>query len=142
MSRPTFQSIYMQLALLMAERSTCSRLSVGAVLTSSDYRRVLAVGYNGGASGMKNGCDNPKKKGNCGCIHAEDNLAANCIEPRETKKIAFITHAPCLVCAKRLVNLGGIEKVYYRYKYRCDEGIELLEKAGLNPIQTYRAIIY
>ena len=48
--RPSFESIYMGLAEAMAERSTCSRLKVGAVITSTDYRKVLAVGYNGNAA--------------------------------------------------------------------------------------------
>ena len=55
--RPTFEEIYLSLAFSLAERSTCKRLRVGTVITSTDYRKVLAVGYNGNASGLPNRCD-------------------------------------------------------------------------------------
>ena len=55
--RPSFETIYLQLAQILAARSTCSRLQVGTVITSLDYRKVLAVGYNGNATGLTNGCD-------------------------------------------------------------------------------------
>jgi len=54
--RPTFHEIYMELAKLMSRRSTCSRLQVGCAIVSQDFRHVLAVGYNGGASGQSNDC--------------------------------------------------------------------------------------
>ncbi|MCP4038631.1 MAG: cytidine deaminase, partial [bacterium] len=55
--RPSFESIYMDLARTLANRSTCIRLNVGTVITSTDYRKVLAVGYNGNATGLPNQCD-------------------------------------------------------------------------------------
>lgn len=130
MSRPSFEEIYIQLAFELAKRSTCKRLQVGTVITSTDYRKVLAVGYNGNASGLANTCDRDEA-GNCGCLHSEENAVINCDSPRDTRKIAFVTHLPCVACAKRLINLGGVKKIYYSKDYRCKDSIELLSKVNI-----------
>jgi deoxycytidylate deaminase len=65
--RPTFEAIYLAFAAQLAQRSTCGRLSVGCVITSTDFRYVYAVGYNGNAAGLKNGCDQDVP-GACGCV--------------------------------------------------------------------------
>ena len=128
--RPSFEAIYMQLAYALAERSTCSRLHVGTVITSTDYRRVLAVGYNGNASGLPNCCDRDEA-GNCGCLHSEENAVINCNAPRATEKMVFVTHLPCRLCAKRLINLGGIKKIYYSQEYRLRDSIDLFNQVGI-----------
>jgi len=128
--RPSFEAIYMQLAWLMSKRSTCKRLAVGCVITSPDYRKVIAVGYNGNASGLPNECDSPEP-GKCGCIHAEENAVINCDIPRSRPKIVFCSHLPCKACAKRLVNLGGVRKVYYDQDYRLKDGLEVLKAVGI-----------
>lgn len=128
----------MRYAGLLAERSTCLRgTKVGAVITTTDFRRVLAIGYNGNASGLPNTCDRtgPEAVGNCGCIHAEENAAISCTEPRSTEKIVFTTHLPCAACAKRLIQLGGVYKVYYLNDYRIKTGIELLQQVGITAQQ-------
>lgn len=124
MTRPSFESLYMHLAFALAERSTCARLQVGTVITSTDFRKVLAIGYNGNATGLANWCDR-EEPGNCGCLHSEENAIINCDAPRDTKKIVFVTHLPCGMCAKRLINLGNVEKVYYGRDYR-DTGSEYI----------------
>lgn len=123
-SRPSFQEIYMRLAITLAERSTCKRLQVGTVITSTDYRKVLAVGYNGNASGLPNTCDRDEA-GNCGCLHSEENAVINCDSPRVTEKVVFVTHLPCVMCAKRLINLGNVVKVFYAFDYRKRDAMEL-----------------
>ena len=110
--RPSFPEIYIQLAKTLATRATCTRLQVGTVITSTDFRKVLAVGYNGNAAGLPNTCDR-EEPGNCGCLHSEENAVINCDAPRSTEKIAFVTHLPCVQCAKRLINLGNAKAVYY-----------------------------
>jgi len=55
--RPSFEEVYIQFAETISRRSTCNRLAVGTVITTVDYRKVLAVGYNGNASGLDNTCD-------------------------------------------------------------------------------------
>lgn len=128
--RPTFPQIYMQLARTLAERSTCRRLQVGTVITSTDFRKVLAVGYNGNATGLRNGCDRDEP-GNCGCLHSEENAVINCDSPRMVEKIVFVTHLPCVACAKRLINLGNVREVYYGAEYRIRDSIQLLESVGI-----------
>ncbi len=128
--RPSFESIYLNLARTLAVRSTCSRLNVGTVITSTDYRKVLAVGYNGNATGLPNRCDR-EEPGNCGCLHSEENAVINCDSPRQVEKIVFVTHLPCVPCAKRLINLGNVRQVYYGQDYRIRDSIELLESVGI-----------
>lgn len=129
-NRPSFESIYLDLARTLANRSTCSRLNVGTVITSTDYRKVLAVGYNGNATGLPNQCDR-EEPGNCGCLHSEENAVINCDSPRQVEKIVFVTHLPCVSCAKRLINLGNVRQVYYGEDYRVRDAIELLESVGI-----------
>ncbi len=133
--RPTFDEVYIQFAETIARRSTCKRLAVGTVITTTDYRKVLAVGYNGNASGLANTCD-WDEAGNCGCLHSEENAVINCDAPRETKKFVYVTHLPCVACAKRLINLGNVEKVVYRNNYRKTEAVGLLRSVG---IEVFRA---
>ncbi|MBY0317031.1 MAG: hypothetical protein K2Q26_16045 [Bdellovibrionales bacterium] len=132
--RPSFEEIYMELAFALARRSTCTRLNVGTVITSTDYRKVLAIGYNGNAAGLPNTCDR-HEAGNCGCLHSEENAVINCDSPRATEKHVFVTHLPCSACAKRLINLGGVRKIFYQIQYRSLESIQLLESVNIQVIQ-------
>ena len=129
-TRPSFPTIYLQLAHTLAARSTCLRLQVGTVITSTDFRKVLAVGYNGNATGLPNRCDRDEP-GNCGCLHSEENAVINCDAPRSTEKVVFVTHLPCVMCAKRLINLGNVRDVYYDLDYRLRDSLALLETVGI-----------
>ncbi len=133
--RPSFEQIYLDLAFTLAKRSTCHRLQVGTVITSTDFRKVLAIGYNGNATGLHNGCDRDEA-GNCGCLHSEENAVINCDAPRFTEKMVFVTHLPCAQCAKRLINLGGVKKVYYGLDYRLKDSIEILSSVGIPCVST------
>lgn len=128
--RPSFEEIYMDLAFSLARRSTCKRLHVGTVVTSTDFRKVLAVGYNGNATGLPNGCDRDEP-GNCGCLHSEENAVINCDSPRLIEKLVFVTHMPCASCAKRLINLGNVCKIYYAREYRSRTSLELFSTVGI-----------
>ena len=128
--RPSFETIYMKLAMTMALRSTCKRLQVGTIITTVDFRKVLAVGYNGNASGLPNQCDT-QIPGQCGCLHSEENAAINCDSPRNVEKLVFVTHHPCVYCAKRLINLGNVKKVHYLHDYRNSSARELFELVGI-----------
>jgi len=132
--RPTFEAIYMGLARSLSARSTCLRLQVGCVITSVDYRKVLAIGYNGNASGLPNHCDRTGADavGNCGCLHAEENAVIHCDSPRQLEKLVFTTNLPCVACAKRLINLGNVRAVYFAEDYRIRDGAELLRLAGIS----------
>jgi dCMP deaminase len=131
--RPSFEEIYMRLAWMMAERSTCHRAQVGCVITSSDFRYVYGVGYNGNAAGLDHGCES-LEPGNCACVHGEINAIINCRAARTTPKLIFSTTLPCPMCSKYIINLGGVEKVYYGQDYRIRDGVEHLLKARI-PVQ-------
>lgn len=128
--RPSFQSIYLKLAETLSARSTCKRLQVGTVITSTDFRKVLAVGYNGNATGLPNSCDRDEP-GNCGCLHSEENAVINCDAPRHVEKYVFVTHLPCMACAKRLINLGNVKGVFYKEEYRLRDSVTVLESVGI-----------
>jgi dCMP deaminase len=137
MIRPTFESIYMGLAQGMSARSTCNRttsdgqlVKVGCAIVTPDWRKVIAVGYNGNAAGLPNECDSTEP-GACGCIHAEANAVVNCDSPRSTEKIVFSTHLPCVNCAKLLINLGNVREVLYLNAYRIRTGLELFDRVGI-----------
>lgn len=128
--RPSFESVYMNFAKAISERSSCHRLNVGTVITSTDFRKVLAVGYNGNAAGLPNGCDRDEA-GNCGCLHSEENAVINCDSPRFVEKYVFVTHLPCVACAKRLINLGNVKKVFFDTDYRKRDSVEILITTGI-----------
>ncbi len=128
--RPSFESVYMDFAKAISNRSSCKRLKVGTVVTSTDFRKVLAVGYNGNAAGLPNGCDRDEV-GNCGCLHSEENAAINCDSPRYVEKYVFVTHLPCSACAKRLINIGNVIKVFFLEDYRKRESVHLLATGGI-----------
>ena len=128
--RPTFPGIYLTLARSLAQRSTCVVDPVGAVITSIDFRKVLALGYRGNASGLANGCDHPGQP-DCGCLHAEENAVIQCDAPRAEPKIVFSSKLPCRACAKRLVNLGGVQDVYAPVEEHPADVLELLSSVGI-----------
>lgn len=131
--RPSFKRLYMALAFGMAKRSTCRRLSVGTLIVSEDYRQVFAVGYNGTATGLEHNCTG--SEGACGCLHSEENAIINCRAAREVPKLVFVTHLPCPMCAKRLINLGGVTTVYYTKPYRDTMAKHLLKLAQIRVFQ-------
>ena len=118
--RPSFPAIYLTLARSLAARSTCIVDPVGTVITSVDFRKVLAIGYRGNASGLPNECD--REGPDCGCLHGEENAVIHCDAPRSEPKIVFSTALPCRACAKRLINLGGVQDLYVAHQ---DEPIDI-----------------
>jgi dCMP deaminase len=133
MSRPSFHEICMKLAVSVSERSTCVRMKVGCVITTPDFRKVLSWGYNGNVAGGPNDCDRHGEEavGNCGCVHAEANAVVNCDAPRNTEKIVFCTHLPCVPCSKLLINLGNVRDVFYLNDYRIKDSLIWMSRAGI-----------
>ena len=130
---------YMRTAEIFAECSTAVRAKVGAIIVKDD--RIISIGYNGMPSGWDNVCENFVGFDNGGkerlntkpeVLHAETNAIAKLAKSTESGDGAtlFITHSPCLDCAK-LVYQSGISSVYYRDHYRDDAGIEFLKKSGV-----------
>ncbi|MBN2526493.1 MAG: hypothetical protein JXR76_08865 [Deltaproteobacteria bacterium] len=129
--RPSFEQVYMNFAEAIARRSSCTRLQVGTVITTPDYRKVLSIGYNGNAAGLPNGCDRDEP-GNCGCLHSEENAVINCDSPRHVQKIIFVTHLPCAMCAKRIINLGNVIRVIYKNDYRKRDSIRIFREGRIS----------
>ena len=129
---------YMKTAETFSECSTAKRLHVGAIVVKDD--RIISIGYNGMPSGWDNNCENIKinndgqyeLKTKPEVLHAETNAIAKLAKSNESGLGAtmFITHSPCMDCAK-LVYQSGINTVYYRNSYRDEDGIQFLEKAGV-----------
>ena len=132
-SRRQFPDIYMRFACDLAKRSTCKRLQVGCVVVANDFSQVFGIGYNGNAKGFVNTCDSDEP-GNCGCLHAEDNALLKTNVGPETAKIVFVSHQPCLYCAKRIINKGGVKRVYFQQVYRSVEGVNALRSSGIEVI--------
>lgn len=124
--RPSKPETYLQMAEVLAQRATCRRLKVGALLVTGDLHRIISFGYNGNARGLVNDCDTAEA-GACGCVHAE----ANCLmfaSPTDLRGATlFVTHSPCVACAKLLVT-AQVGRVFYRQQYRNLEGLEVLNR--------------
>ena len=130
---------YMKTAEIFAELSHARRLHVGAIVVKDD--RIISIGYNGMPAGWDNNCEfefvHPQTKipelvTNKEVLHAESNCISKLAKSNESGMGAtmFITHAPCLDCAK-LIYQSGIGSVLYRNSYRSDDGISFLQKAGV-----------
>ncbi len=134
-NRIPLYEVYMRMAEELAKRSTCKRLQVGTVITDALLENVVAIGYNGNAKGLPNRCDS-SVPGHCGCIHSEVNALVKA--PGSIKdKVAFLSSSPCVMCAKLIIN-SGVTHVFYRELYRDPSGIELLGKAGIEPVEYNR----
>lgn len=125
-----FIDLYMEMAKSVSKLSRARRLQVGAVVVKDN--RVISFGYNGTPSGWDNNCELVNDDGTLSTkkevIHAEMNAIAKLAKSTESGEGAemFITHAPCMECAK-LIFQSGISRVYYRNKYRSVEGVNFLK---------------
>lgn len=124
-----FIDYFMRVAQETASLSSAVRLKVGCVIVRDN--RILSIGYNGTPTGWDNCCEeNDKTKPEV--IHAESNALTKLCQSNESSKgaVAFVTHAPCMDCAKLLYQ-AGIAEVIYKEEYRSRSGIEFLHKAGV-----------
>jgi len=140
-SRPSWGTYFMNITNLVAERSTCTRRAVGAVLVKD--KRILSTGYNGAPSGLKHcrevgclreqlGVESGKMHELCRGIHAEQNAIIQAAYHGVSVKGAFIycTNQPCSICARMIIN-AGIQKIYYQSGYADSLALELLGEAGI-----------
>lgn len=134
--RPIWNDIWMRFAFLIAERSIDPKLRVGAVIITTDNTQVLSLGYNGDHKGGPNQRSS-NDPGNSGFIHAEINALIKLDFNNPKNKIMYVTHSPCPVCAKAIIN-AGINKVVYSLEFREQEGIDLLRDAGIE-VEKYPA---
>lgn len=129
---------FMDTADRFAQLSSAVRLKVGAVVVKDN--RITSIGYNGTPSGWDNNCEEivyriaeePTTKTKPEVIHAEANAIAKLASSSESGKGAdmFVTHAPCIDCAKMIYG-AGIRKVFYRHSYRDTSGLDFLGKCNI-----------
>ena len=133
----------MDFAILTARRSTCLRRQVGAVIVQDKH--IIATGYNGAPRGIahcgerEDGClrkqmgvASGERHELCRALHAEQNAiiqAATLGQSVEGATI-YITHQPCVICAKMIIN-AGIERIVVREGYPDELAVEILKEAGL-----------
>jgi len=133
-----FIRAYMDVAQRFSELSSAKRLQVGAIVVKDD--RIISIGYNGMPSGWDNNCedyihlldDTITTKTKPEVIHAEANAIAKLAKGNESGdgSTMFLTHAPCIDCAKQMYAMG-VKTVYYRDSYKSDEGLTFLEKCSI-----------
>ena len=128
-----FIDAYMDVAERFAKLSSATRLQVGAIVVKDD--RIISIGYNGMPSGWDNCCEDDNKT-KAEVLHAETNAIAKLAKSSESGLGAtmFVTHAPCIDCAK-LVYQSGIATVYYKNEYRSTQGLEFLTKSNVDVIK-------
>lgn len=145
MSRPSWDEYFMEIGQVVAKRSTCLRRQVGAVAVKD--KRILTTGYNGAPRGLAHcldiGCLRDKLKvpsGErqelCRGLHAEQNaiIQASLHGVSLNGATLYTTLAPCVTCAKMIVN-AGIRRVVYRDSY-CDQiALEILAEAGVEVVR-------
>jgi dCMP deaminase len=143
---------HMDVATRYSELSTAKKLKVGAIIVKDD--RIISIGYNGTPAGWDNTCEylevgfsdavygesqhivESELKTKPETIHAEANAIAKLARSNESGKdsVMFITHAPCMECAK-LIYGAGIQKVYYKHFYRDAAGREFLRRCNIDSIK-------
>jgi len=128
----------MKTAETFAELSHARRLHVGAIVVKDD--RIISIGYNGMPAGWDNNCEDVLEddmlKTKPEVLHAERNALDKLAKGNEggLGSTMFITHAPCLECAKSIYG-AGISQVFYRDSYRSEDGIQFLTKCSVTVTQ-------
>ena len=143
--RPNWDEYFMEVAKLTATRSTCLRRQVGAVIVKD--RHIIATGYNGAPRGLshcdeRGGClrqelgvPSGHRHELCRALHAEQNAiiqAATLGQSIEGGTI-YITHQPCAICSKMIIN-SGIKRIVVNEGYPHDLALEFLDEAGLKVV--------
>ena len=144
--RLSWDEYFMQMAELTAKRSTCLRRQVGAVIVKD--RHIIATGYNGAPRGLKHceekggclrqqlGVPSGQRHELCRALHAEQNAiiqAATLGQSIEDGTI-YVTHQPCVICAKMIIN-AGLKRIVVREAYPDEMATEILDEAGIRVIQ-------
>jgi dCMP deaminase len=145
-TRIDWDTYFMRIAQLVAERSTCTRAKVGAVIVKD--RSIIATGYNGSPSGMPHcleaGClvyrsttpDGTEEENCFRTIHAEINAIAQAAKNGSAIDGAgvYVTHTPCIHCMKVLINVG-MKTIYYAKPYKIDTIKEMVDAGGIELVE-------
>lgn len=121
---------YLRMARVWAENSYCKRRQVGALIVKENM--IISDGYNGTPSGFENVCEDETGTTKPYVLHAEANAITKVAASTNNSQGAtiYITASPCLECAKLIIQ-SGIKRVVYDDEYRLKDGIELLQRAGI-----------
>jgi dCMP deaminase len=143
-SRPSWEDYFMDIAMLVAKRSTCLRRAVGAIIVKD--KRILSTGYNGAPTNVRHcvetgclreklGIESGKMHELCRGIHAEQNAIIQAAYHGVSLKGAsiFCSNLPCSICAKMIIN-AGIDKIYYRSGYADQLSKDMLQEAQIELI--------
>ena len=141
--RPSFDEIFMKMALIAKERSTCLSRKTGAALVKDN--KVLAIGYNGSPAGTEHCTDKgvcrrkeaglkpgEYKDELCRAVHAEENVLLQAAKFGVSTQDATIysVYFPCTMCAKSIIN-AGIKEVVFAEDYPNDLAKQLFGEAGV-----------
>ncbi len=121
---------YIRMATIWAENSYCHRRQVGALIVKG--KMIISDGYNGTPSGFENVCEDENGVTKPYVLHAEANAITKIARSGNSSEGAtmYVTASPCIECAKLIIQ-AGIKRVVYSEKYRLEDGIELLKRAGI-----------
>ena len=121
---------YLKMARIWAENSYCKRRQVGALIVKD--KMIISDGYNGTPSGFENVCEDENNVTKPYVLHAEANAITKiaCSSNNSDGATLYVTAAPCIECAKLIIQ-AGISRVIYSEEYRIEDGINLLRRAGI-----------
>lgn len=122
---------YLRMANIWAENSYCVRRKVGAIIVKNQM--IISDGYNGTPSGFENVCEDENGLTKPYVLHAEANAITKVARSNNSSDGAtlYVTASPCLECAKLIIQ-SGIRRVVYNELYRISDGVDLLERAGVD----------
>jgi len=122
--------LYMKMARTWSENSYCERRKVGALLVKDQM--IISDGYNGTPSGFENHCEDDNNTSFPYVLHAEANAITKVARSNNSADGAtlYVTTSPCMECSKLIIQ-SGIKRVVYGDKYRIMDGVDLLQKAGV-----------
>lgn len=124
---------YLRMAMIWAENSYCKRRQVGALLVKN--KMIISDGYNGTPSGFENVCEDENQKTKPYVLHAEANAITKVAKSNNSSEGAtlYVTSSPCLECSKLIIQAGIVRVVFSEY-YHMNDGVELLNRAGIEVI--------
>ena len=128
-----FDQRYLDMARIWAQNSYCQRRQVGALVVKDGM--IISDGYNGTPSGFENVCEDDNNVTKPYVLHAEANAITKLARSSNNSEGAtiYITASPCIECAKLIIQ-SGIKRVVYGEKYRLTDGVDLLERAGIEVV--------
>jgi dCMP deaminase len=128
-----FDRRYLDMARIWAQNSYCQRRQVGALVVKEGM--IISDGYNGTPSGFENVCEDDNGLTKPYVLHAEANAITKLARSSNNSDGAtiYITASPCIECAKLIIQ-AGIRRVVYGEKYRLTDGVDLLERAGIEVV--------